>query len=133
MPDETKPNESKLVALCAAAEVAPDAPIQVVVRGMTYAVFNLDGRFYVTQDACTHGPGSLAEGFVIGDEIECPFHQGRFHIPSGCATQAPCTEDLRVWTVHVANATLFIDPDQPRTAGTRCEHSNEHPPPLPME
>jgi nitrite reductase/ring-hydroxylating ferredoxin subunit len=25
------------------------------------AVFNVDGEFFVTDDACTHGPGSLSE------------------------------------------------------------------------
>jgi len=37
---------------------------------LTVAVFNLDGEFYVTDDACTHGPGSMSEGFVDGDCIE---------------------------------------------------------------
>jgi nitrite reductase/ring-hydroxylating ferredoxin subunit len=110
MPDETKSSEMTLVALCNAAEVEPDAPLRVVLDGVDYAVFNLDGRFYVTQDLCTHGPGSLSEGFVIGDEIECPFHQGRFDIPSGRATAAPCTEAIRVWTAHVVDGKISIDP-----------------------
>ena len=50
----------------------------------------------MTQDECTHGPGYLSEGYIIDDEIECPFHQGRFHIPSGRATCAPATEPLKV-------------------------------------
>ena len=110
MSDETKSSEVTLAALCDAAEVEPDEPLQVVLDGLDYAVFNLDGRFYVTQDLCTHGPGLLSEGFVIGDEIECPFHQGRFNIPSGRATAAPCTEALRVWTVHVVDGKISIDP-----------------------
>ena len=112
MPDEMKSRGDSLVALCSVAAVEPDAPIQAVVAGVAYAVFNLEGRFYVTQDLCTHGPGSLADGFVMDDEIECPFHQGRFHIPSGRATVAPCTEALRVWTVHEVDGTLYIDPDE---------------------
>jgi len=85
-------------------------PIQVVVEDMAYAVYNLDGQYYVTQDLCTHGPGSLAEGFIIGDEIECPFHQGRFHIPSGKASFAPCTEALKTWPVQVIDGVIHISP-----------------------
>jgi nitrite reductase/ring-hydroxylating ferredoxin subunit len=31
------------------------------------------------------------EGFVDGEEVECPFHQGRFHIPTGHPSAPPCT------------------------------------------
>ena len=102
------------VALCSAAAVTPDIPVRVVVDNTAYAVFNLDGHFYATQDECTHGPGSLAEGFVMGAEIECPFHQGRFDIRTGCATAAPCTQALRIWTVHTVDGQLCIDPSEYR-------------------
>jgi len=112
VPDQTKLDRSGLVALCAASAVVPDSPVQAIVNGFAYAVFNLDGRYYVTQDLCTHGPGSLAEGFVIDDEIECPFHQGRFHIPTGRASYAPCTEALRTWTAREIDGMLYIDPGE---------------------
>ena len=103
-----------LVALCAAADVTPDLPLRVVVGDTAYAVFNLDGHFYATQDQCTHGPGSLAEGFLMGAEVECPFHQGRFDIRTGRATAAPCTQALRIWTVHTIDGRLCIDPAEYR-------------------
>jgi ethylbenzene dioxygenase ferredoxin subunit len=99
-----------LVTLCDADDVTPDMPLRVVVADAAYAVFNLDGQFYATQDQCTHGPGSLAEGFLVGAEIECQFHQGRFDIRSGRATAAPCTQALRIWTVHAIDGRLCIDP-----------------------
>ncbi len=104
----------RMVALCSAAEVTADTPVRVVVDDVAYAVFNLDGHFYATQDECTHGPGSLADGFVMGCEIECPFHQGRFDIRTGRATAAPCTEALRIWTVHVIDGRLCVDPAEHR-------------------
>ena len=106
-----------LIALCAAADVTPDMPLGVVVAGTAYAVYNLDGQFYVTQDQCTHGPGSLAEGFLMGAEIECPFHQGRFDIRTGRATAAPCTQALRIWTVRLVDGRLCIDLAEHRVEG----------------
>ncbi|MDB5974777.1 MAG: aromatic-ring-hydroxylating dioxygenase, ferredoxin subunit [Nevskia sp.] len=114
MSADSQIQEAQLVALCAAAAVEPDMPVQVVLDNVAYAVFNLDGQYYATQDLCTHGPGSMAEGFVMGCEIECPFHQGRFDIRTGHATAAPCTEALRTWTVHVVDGQLCIDPSEHR-------------------
>jgi len=116
VPAETQSTEAQLVALCAAAEVGPDTPVRVLLDNVAYAVFTVDGQFYVTQDHCTHGPGSLAEGFVMGTEIECPFHQGRFDIRTGQPTAAPCTLALRTWTVHAIDGQLFIDPAEDRAA-----------------
>ena len=113
MADETIAAGS-LLALCAADAVKPDAPVKVTRDGRDYAVFSIDGRFFVVQDACTHGPGSLSEGYVENGEVECPFHQGRFELATGRPTQPPCTEALRTWTVHVLDGRLWIDPSEER-------------------
>jgi nitrite reductase/ring-hydroxylating ferredoxin subunit len=107
-------SQGSLVALCTATEVGTDTPLRVVSGNDAYAVFNVDGLFYVTQDQCTHGPGSLAEGFLVGSEIECPFHQGRFDVCTGLATQAPCTVALRTWTVQMIDGQICIDPSESR-------------------
>ena len=104
----------QLVALCAAEDVTADTPVRVVHDDMVYAVFRCEDRFFVTQDHCTHGPGSLSEGFVFGCEVECPFHQGRFDLRTGRPTGAPCTEGLQTWTVHEIDGRLYIDPSERR-------------------
>jgi nitrite reductase/ring-hydroxylating ferredoxin subunit len=107
-------NEAQLVPLCPAADVTPDTPRRIVHNDTAYAVFRCEDRVYVTQDHCTHGPGSLSEGLVIDCEIECPFHQGRFDIRTGRATGAPCTEGLRTWTAQVIDGQVYIDPAERR-------------------
>lgn len=102
--------ERKLVPLCGVADVAPGCALRAESAGCAYAVFNVEGRYYVSQDECTHGPGSLSEGYVLDDEVECPFHQGRFHIPSGQATCAPATEPLKMWKAEVVDGSICIDP-----------------------
>jgi nitrite reductase/ring-hydroxylating ferredoxin subunit len=98
--------------LCNAADVRPDLPLEAELNGQVYAVFSVDGQYYITENSCTHGPGLLSEGTVDSEEIECPFHAGRFHIPTGQPTVPPCTVPLRVWTAHLMDDTIFIDPDE---------------------
>jgi nitrite reductase/ring-hydroxylating ferredoxin subunit len=105
-----------LLRLIATEDVPAGEGRRVQAGGGDYAVFNLGGVFFVTQNACTHGPGDLGEGFVEGEEVECDFHQGRFHIPTGRATSAPCTEPLRVWDAVVADGAVWIAPESWRIA-----------------
>ena len=71
------------IALCKSADVEVGAAIRIEKDGLTLAVFNLEGEFHVTDDHCTHGPGSLSEGCITGDVVECDFHNGAFNIRTG--------------------------------------------------
>jgi ethylbenzene dioxygenase ferredoxin subunit len=104
----------EMLTLCATDDVNSYAPLCVEHDGMEYVVYTKDGAFYVTADLCTHGPGRMSEGYQEGDEIECPFHQGRFSFITGEPTVPPCTEALRTWTAHVVNDKICIDPNEVR-------------------
>ena len=65
-------------------------PKRVEAGDRTLAVFNIEGEFFVTDDLCTHGPGSLSEGYIDGDVVECNFHNGQFNIKTGEVVSPPC-------------------------------------------
>jgi nitrite reductase/ring-hydroxylating ferredoxin subunit len=74
------------------------------------AVFNVDGEFFVTDDTCSHGNASLAEGWVEGDEVECPFHSGRFCVRDGRATAFPCELPIRTYRSRCEGERVMIEP-----------------------
>jgi nitrite reductase/ring-hydroxylating ferredoxin subunit len=94
--------------LCGADEVSPGCALKVEIAGLVLAVFNLDGEFHVTDDTCTHGPGSLSEGFIEGDTVECDFHNGVFNIRTGAVVAPPCMIPLRTYEVFVEQGRVFI-------------------------
>ena len=81
---------STKIELCEIDQVAVGAALRVEVDGLAVAVFNVEGEFYVTDDACTHGPGLLSEGYIDGDLVECNFHNGQFNIRTGEVAAPPC-------------------------------------------
>jgi nitrite reductase/ring-hydroxylating ferredoxin subunit len=111
----TRRERLRLLEICRIDDVRPEQPYRVEVAGEAIAVFQIDGEYYATQDLCTHGPGSLSEGYVDGQEIECPFHQGRFNIPTGNPVCAPCTIPLKTWEVIVEGDRILLG--KPRTPG----------------
>ena len=75
----------------------------------TYAIYRtMGGKIFATDGLCTHEQQHLAEGFVIDDVIECPLHQGRFHIPSGKARGAPVCIDLKTYPTRLIDGQVYI-------------------------
>ena len=91
--------EQNALNLCSTAEVAPGAALKVEIDDLALAVFNVDGQFYVTDDACTHGPGSLSEGYIEDDVVECNFHNGQFNIRTGEVVSPPCMVPVKTYPV----------------------------------
>ncbi len=96
------------IELCKVTDVKLGEALKIEKEGLVLAVFNIDSEFFVTDDLCTHGPGSLSEGWVLDDLVECNFHNGAFNIKTGEAVTAPCTEKLRTYQVVVENQLIYI-------------------------
>ena len=73
------------------------------------AIYQLDGKFYATDDTCTHGQASLAEGLVENGGIICPFHDGVFDIKTGKPTAPPCVIPIKTYSVSVEGTRVFVD------------------------
>ena len=97
------------VELCKVADVGSGEVRRFEAGDLTLAVYNLDGDFYVTDDACTHGPGSMSEGFVDGDTIECNFHQGVFDIRTGAVVKPPCMVPIKTYKTVVEDGRVYIE------------------------
>ena len=99
------------VELCKVDAVAPGNALKVEAAGLTVAVFNIEGEYFVTDDACTHGPGSLSEGYIDGDVIECNFHNGQFNIKTGEVVSPPCMVPVKTYAAVVEDGKVFIEVD----------------------
>lgn len=91
-----------------ASEVEDDDVVQVVINNLEIAVYCLDGKFYATEDACTHGQATLSEGVVVGDVIECPIHQGRFCIRTGQPRGGPVSVPLRTFQTKLESNSVYV-------------------------
>jgi nitrite reductase/ring-hydroxylating ferredoxin subunit len=81
------------------------------VGGRRIAVYNLDGEFFATDDACTHEMGSLGEGEISGDEIVCPLHFATFNIRTGHCTGGPAFDHVRIYPVRVVGDAIHVEID----------------------
>ena len=96
--------------LCVTSAIEQGEGLQVIIDGYPpLAVFHLeDGEFYVTDDTCTHGDASLADGEIDGCEVECPFHAGTFDVTTGEPCSAPCSVRLKTYQSIVRDGAVFL-------------------------
>ena len=97
--------------VAAAADVADDVPLTVKVGEREIGLYSLNGRDYGLEDVCPHAYALLSQGFVDGEEIECPLHGAKFHIPTGKCTKEPADRDLACYEVRVEGGRLFVKVD----------------------
>ena len=102
---------SSIATLCAAADV-PVGEIrpEFLPDGTLIALYNVDGRIFATDDACTHGAASLSEdGTLQGHVVECGWHYGSFDVITGEPCASPCAEPLRTYPVTVVDGFVNIE------------------------
>ena len=61
----------------------------VPVDGRMVAVFRLEDGWYAIDDLCPHMGASLAEGYVEGKCVTCPWHAWRFSVDDGAWEDNP--------------------------------------------
>lgn len=95
---------------CHIEDIDPEDLMRLDHGGQTYAIYrDPKGGFHATDGLCSHEKVHLCDGLVMGDQIECPKHNGRFNYVSGEATRAPCVQRLRTHPVRVVGDTVEIE------------------------
>ncbi|MGZ3347762.1 MAG: non-heme iron oxygenase ferredoxin subunit [Xanthobacteraceae bacterium] len=97
------------IELCNTSDVDVGGALKVEKDDLILAVFNIDGEFFVTDDACTHGPGSLSEGYIEDEVVECNFHNGQFNIKTGEVVAPPCMIPVKTYRTVVEDGKVFIE------------------------
>jgi 3-phenylpropionate/trans-cinnamate dioxygenase ferredoxin component len=95
----------------AADEISEDTPLPATVNGRAVGVYTLGGKYYALEDICPHAEALLSQGFVEGEEIECPLHGARFHIPTGKCTKEPADRNLVCYETKLENARILVKVD----------------------
>jgi len=67
------------------------------------------GGFCAVADVCTHEEVELSDGYLDGDEVECPMHGSRFNVATGAVRGLPANKPVRAYAVEVDGDDLLVD------------------------
>lgn len=92
-------------------EVPPGRTKIVEIGDEEVALCNVDGEIYAIANVCTHDEGPLGQGYLLGDEIECPRHGARFNVRTGAVKTLPAIMPLPTFEVRIEGEDILADVD----------------------
>jgi nitrite reductase/ring-hydroxylating ferredoxin subunit len=97
------------VRVASTGEIPVGQGTLVEINGVTLALFNAGGgRFHATSPLCPHEDGPLAEGWIEGDAVVCPWHGFDFELGTGrCRVDEGLA--VSVYPVRVAGTDVEVD------------------------
>lgn len=104
--------DNGMTNLCRVDDLAEGQAMRVMVGTHPIAVFRIKSIFYLTDDTCTHGLASLADGDIQGCQVVCPWHGGTFDITTGEPVREPCTVALKTYACSVRDGWVQLNQDE---------------------
>lgn len=99
---------TNFLTVAKADAVQPGKMKTFALNGKRVLIANVGGTFFATQDLCTHDNGTLSDGELVGDEIECPRHGGRFDAKTGQVRALPPMLPIKTFPVKVENGEILV-------------------------
>ena len=99
------------VKVAKVGDIPPGRVKTVEVGDEDIALCNVNGQIYAIADVCTHDDGPLGDGYLLGEEIECPRHGARFNVRSGEVKTLPAIIPLPTFEVKLEGDDILVDVD----------------------
>ena len=93
----------------AETELAVGKAKRAVFDGLQLAVCRLEDGVYAIEDICTHDGGSLDQGELLGDRIECPRHGAMFDVRTGKVLSLPAVKNVRSFKAKIEGGEIFVE------------------------
>ena len=92
------------------SEVPEGKVAKATVGKKEFAVVRLGGAYYCIDGICTHEGGPLGEGTLVGEELVCPWHEGRFDPKTGTADpETDWVTDVKAYKAKAEGGYVWID------------------------
>lgn len=114
-PDRHPPSVSDRdwLDVCAADDLVPGSLVRVPLPGGSAAVVaRVQDEFFAVGAECTHRQLPLDDGRIVGEDLVCPWHRGRFSLRTGKARALPAGAPLPVYRVRLEAGRVQINAEE---------------------
>ena len=89
-------------------DVKPGQVARVMVGRDPVCLGNVEGEFLAIHDICSHEYVELHEGWLEGDEVECPQHGSKFSMRTGAVRGLPATKPVPAYETKVEGEHVYV-------------------------
>src|SRR3954471_19812855 len=76
--------------------------------GQAIVLARRGGAVYALANRCAHRGGSLADGELVGDCVECPLHGSLFRLADGSVERGPSAYPQPIYDVRLSNGRIAL-------------------------
>ncbi len=105
--DTANTAEKRYHKVASIGEIPMGAGKMIEVAELDIALFNYNGQFYAISDMCPHRGASLADGFLDGGKVFCPWHCFDFNLKTG-ACEMVSSLCVQAYEVKVEGEDIFV-------------------------
>jgi nitrite reductase/ring-hydroxylating ferredoxin subunit len=80
----------------------------VDVGGVAILLARRSGQIHALSDTCVHRGGSLADGELVGDCVQCPLHGSQFRLEDGSVEQGPAAYPQPALEARVRDGSIEV-------------------------
>lgn len=100
---------SQHAPVCRLSEIKDGEMKEVTVGTTPVVLARVEGTCYALAAHCTHYGAPLAEGYLSGDRIVCPWHHACFNARNGDLEEPPALDSLATYPVRLDGDNVFVD------------------------
>lgn len=104
--DAGKPEE--FVAVMEVTALRDETPTRVMAGQIPVCMVKRGAELFAITDTCPHLGGPLSEGKLVGDAIQCPWHQSELALEDGHVVNGPTTFPARSFETRVRDGKIEI-------------------------
>lgn len=99
----------KWVSVCPRSSVHAGEMVLQETDGNEVVLAEVEGQVYAFDAICTHALGYLDQGDLVGHQVVCPLHEGRFDIRTGEVVAGEPEEPINVYETRVDGDTVYVN------------------------
>jgi nitrite reductase/ring-hydroxylating ferredoxin subunit len=90
------------------SELVNDKPNGVAHDGIPILIVRRENQIFAIAGTCSHLGAPLAEGTLIGDSIQCPWHGSRFALEGGRVLDGPAVHPQPCLEARIRNGQIEV-------------------------